>query len=234
MKPLQQQPNLTDQVYQAILDGICSGDLAPGTHLVQEQIAERLGVSRQPVQQAMALLKSNGIVREQRGRGLAIAPLDLEAMRQRYDIRASLDELAARRAAEQAAASPKLAARIRREGNAIIEAGRAAVENGDLPDMVAHDVSFHEFIYEMCGNSLIGTTAELHWHYLRRVMAEVLRYALPGPAIWQQHEDILEAILDGDAESAGTRAREHVLNAANRLAGAFIAHRQETGRSLAS
>ena len=41
-------------------------------------------------------------------------------------------------------------------------------------------------------------------------------------------------ILDGDAESAGTRAREHVLNAANRLAGAFIAHRQETGRSLAS
>ena len=234
MKPIAHQPNLTDQVYQAILDGICSGDLAPGTHLVQEQIAARLGVSRQPVQQAMALLKSNGIVHEQRGRGLAIAPLDLAAMQQRYDIRASLDELAARRAAERAAASPKLAARIRREGTALIEAGRTAVEGGDLSNMVTHDVGFHEFIYDICGNPLIGTTAELHWHYLRRVMAEVLRYALPGPAIWQQHEDILEAILHGDAELAGTRAREHVLNAADRLAGAFIAHQEGYDRSLSS
>ncbi|MCC0019319.1 MAG: FCD domain-containing protein [Rhodobiaceae bacterium] len=81
--------------------------------------------------------------------------------------------------------------------------GRAAVENGDLPDMVAHDVSFHEFIYEICGNSAdrhdggiaLALSAPRHGGSV------ALRAA--RSAIWQQHEDILEAILDGDAEVPG-------------------------------
>ena len=56
MKILKSQPSLTDQVYDAIVDQICEGALSAGSHLVQEQLAERLGVSRQPVQQAMALM----------------------------------------------------------------------------------------------------------------------------------------------------------------------------------
>ncbi len=53
---LQTAPSLTEQVYDAIVDEISDGRLAPGMHLVQEQLARRLGVSRQPVQQAMARL----------------------------------------------------------------------------------------------------------------------------------------------------------------------------------
>ena len=57
MQKLAPRPSATDLAYQAILDEICAGALPSGAHLVQEQIAERLGVSRQPVLQALALLK---------------------------------------------------------------------------------------------------------------------------------------------------------------------------------
>ena len=57
-------PALGEQVYQAIVDEICDGTLEAGAHLVQEQLAARFGVSRQPVQQAMALLKADGLVEE--------------------------------------------------------------------------------------------------------------------------------------------------------------------------
>ena len=156
-----------------------------------------------------------------------------DEMRQRYDIRACLDELAARLAAQQATSSPA-AARIASRGNAILKAGRAAVAAGDLSAMVSEDVAFHTFIYEVSGNPLLGPTAELHWHYLRRVMGEVLRHAAPGPSIWQQHEAILAAILDGDAGRAGRLAAEHVHGAANRLAEDFSTRHDPAHRSIAS
>ncbi|NIR59688.1 MAG: GntR family transcriptional regulator, partial [Gammaproteobacteria bacterium] len=77
---------LAEQVYQAILDEICDGTLSPGAHLVQEQLAERLGVSRQPIQQAIALLKADGLVEEAGKRGVRVTPLDATAMRHHYEI----------------------------------------------------------------------------------------------------------------------------------------------------
>jgi DNA-binding GntR family transcriptional regulator len=62
---------------RAILDEICEGALAPGTHLVQEQLAERLGVSHQPIQQAMALVKSDDLFQRLGACGLYVAPLDV-------------------------------------------------------------------------------------------------------------------------------------------------------------
>ena len=82
MKPIETSPGRTELVYQAILDDIIDGALPPGTHLVQEQLAARLGVSRQPVQQAMALLKADGLVEQAPGRGLRVTSLNVELMQQ--------------------------------------------------------------------------------------------------------------------------------------------------------
>jgi len=218
MKPLTPSPGLTDKVYQALLDEICAGALAPGTHLVQEVLAAELGVSRQPIQQALALLKSEGLVRELGRRGLFVAPLDVQAMRHHYEIRAALDGLAARRAAERAGASPSVAAEFRDAGNAIIAAGSNAIADGALAAMVGRDIEFHGFIYRASGNPLLAATAEPHWRYLRRVMGEVLRHAEPPPSIWRQHREILDAIVRGDAEQAEEKAVAHVEQAGARLA----------------
>ena len=62
MKALAVAPNLVEQVRDAILEEIASGTLAPGERIIQEQIAQALGVSRQPVQQALALLRGQGVL----------------------------------------------------------------------------------------------------------------------------------------------------------------------------
>src|SRR6266852_139823 len=93
-------PDLTEQVYQRLLHAICDGELAPGARLTQEDLAAALGVSRQPVLQALRLLKKDGFVSDAGRRGLRVAPLEAPAITQVYEVRAVLDGLAARRAAQ--------------------------------------------------------------------------------------------------------------------------------------
>lgn len=221
MTVIQTVPGLAEQVYQAVLDEICDGVLAPGAHLVQEQLAERFGVSRQPIQQAMALLKADGLVEEVGKRGLRVAQLDLALMRHHYDIRSALDGLAARLAARRAGETPAAARDIARRGEAILAKGRRAAEDKVTLDQVRSDEAFHNLIYEASGNPLLARTAEVHWRFLRRVMSEVLRHAEPPATIWRQHAEILEAVTEGDAELAETRASRHIEMAADALTDAL-------------
>ena len=218
MKLLKLNPSLVEQAYEAILDEICDGTLPPNTHLVQESLAARLGVSRQPIQQALLLLKNDGVIQDAGRRGLIVAPLEPAMMRHRYQVRAALDALAARLAARRCAASPEIAENIQKQGEEIIARGLAAVQKGSVKEMIAHDVEFHAFIYVSSGNPTLGPTAQLHWPYLRRVMGEVLRHAEPPPTIWQQHGEILAAIVSGDAEHSAHLALQHIEGAAERLA----------------
>lgn len=216
-------PSRTELVYHALLDEICAGTLMPGTHLVQEQLASRLGVSRQPIQQAMALLKADGLVSESGGRGLYVAPLDVRVMRQRYEIREVLDALAAKKAALNLRDGHVARADIEAAGTAILLDGFAALDRDDIARMVQHDVAFHRFLYGASGNGFIATTAEPHWRYLQRAMGEVLRHAQPGRVIWTQHRAILDAVLSGNPDAAAKAAQAHVSAAAARLAGVFDA-----------
>ena len=78
---LQSAPDLVERVYRALLDAISEGSLSPGAKLTQEEIAEQLAVSRQPVLQALRLLKKDGLVHDAPGRGVVVAPLDAAADR---------------------------------------------------------------------------------------------------------------------------------------------------------
>jgi DNA-binding GntR family transcriptional regulator len=226
MKPIALHPGRTELVYQAIVDEICDGSLLPGTHLVQEQLAARLGVSRQPVQQAMALLKADGLAEQAPGRGLRVTSLNLGLMQQHYAIRAALDGLAAGLAAEQAARSTETRAAIETRGNTILAASIKAIETLNIKRLVRLDSEFHSFVYDCSGNTLIAATAEPHWRHLRRVMSEVLRRAESPDEIWRQHADILEAIVSGDAKRAEEAAIIHIENAAERLTSAFDAEQK--------
>jgi DNA-binding GntR family transcriptional regulator len=223
MKLLKAQPSLSDQVYDAIVDEICDGTLPAGSHLVQEQLAKRLGVSRQPVQQAMALLKADGMVEEVGRRGLWVTPLDGDLMRRHYDIRATLDGLAARMAATRVAAAQELGGRFARSAGDILERGEQAVADGDVAGQVRHDMALHTLIYEMSGNPLLALTAEPHWRFLRRAMGEVLRRATLPREIWRQHVEIVDAIAGGDADRAETLMVVHDLAAAKTLRAALDA-----------
>jgi len=208
MKALALAPNLVEQVRDAILEEIASGTLAPGERIIQEQIAQALGVSRQPVQQALLLLRTEGVLRDARGRGLVVAPLEPEQVKHMYDMRAVIEGLAGRLAAEHNA---ERAAKL---GPALIDAGRKAVASGSVPRMVAADVKFHAFIYGLSGNPLIAPALGAHWTHTQRVMGEVLMRDETPRDIWDQHAAILDAIAQGAADQAERLARSHVAQAA--------------------
>ncbi|MEZ5659207.1 MAG: GntR family transcriptional regulator [Burkholderiaceae bacterium] len=218
MKLLSAQPTLAERVHRAILTEIAEGRLASGERIVQERLAAELGVSRQPVQQALALLKNQRILLEAPGRGLLVAPIDLDHVRQMSDLRAVIEGLAARRSAEHASDAAL------RQGPALIRAGRQAAGRGLIGAMIAADVAVHNAIYQWSGNDLIAPTLETHWTMMQRVMGEVLARDETPHDIWDQHEALLDAIAAGDADRADALAREHILQAAQfmltRLAGA--------------
>lgn len=217
MQPIAAAPSRAEQVYNAIRDSICDGRMTPGTHLVQEDLAAQLGVSRQPVQQALLLLKNERLVVELGARGLYVAPLDADDVIHHYQIRIVLDQLAARLVTERAAASRAWADELRRRGDEILAEGEGARDRRNAPDAVSHDVRFHSFIYEMSGNPFIADTASSHWNYLRRVMVAVLLHAERGEVVWRQHREILDALLAGDAAASERLAAEHVLGAQDAL-----------------
>jgi len=208
MKVLEAQPKLVEQVYEAILEEISTGRLSPGERVIQEQLAKELGVSRQPVQQSLLLLRNQGVLQDAPGRGLQVAPLDIEYVRNMYDMRAVLEGLACRLAAENQAKAAKS------RGPALIRAGKKAVETSSVSGMIAADMAFHNMIYELSGNPLIAPTMESHWTSARRVMGEVLLLDDQPRNVWSQHEAILEAIGDGDGLKAETLARTHISEAA--------------------
>jgi DNA-binding GntR family transcriptional regulator len=208
MKAIQLAPSLTEQVHKAILSEIASGKLAPGARIIQEELAQQLGVSRQPIQQALTLLKREGVLSDAPGRGLQVAPLNLDHVRHMYDVRAVVEGLAFRKAAERNAAE------ARAKGPALIAAGRKAVANKSYSAMIAADLAFHNFIYALSGNPLIEPSMETHWTQTQRVMGEVLVRDDKPRDIWDQHEALLNAVIAGDGERAEELARKHILEAA--------------------
>ena len=221
MKVLSTLPNLVEQVRDALLEEIASGKLAPGDRIIQEQLAQALGVSRQPVQQALALLRNQGVLHDAPGRGLIVVPLDPEHVQHMYDMRAVIEGLACRRAAENNATK---AARL---GPALLEQGRKAVASGSVAKMIAADIKFHEFIYSLSGNPLVGPALATHLTYTQRVMGEVLISDEKPRDIWQQHSEILDAIASGDGVRAEALVREHITLAAGFMVARLRAHRPE-------
>jgi DNA-binding GntR family transcriptional regulator len=209
MPNVQAPPTLVEQVVNAIVSEIVDGELPSNARLIQDELARAYGVSRQPVQQALLLLRDRGLVREAPGRGLIVSPIDPDFVRKLYEVRAMLDGLAARLAAERGAERAKI------EGPAYLDAGRAAVASGSLHEQIEADMRFHAFINELSENSLIGETTAPHWPYLRRVMGEVLRDDVQMPqTILGEHVAILDAIVARDGDRAEALSRDHISRAA--------------------
>jgi DNA-binding GntR family transcriptional regulator len=207
MRHLALERSLTDRTYDAVLDAISSGELPAGARINQDELAARLNVSRQPVVQALALLKIQGFVRETGRRGVVVAPLDAASIANLYEFRSALDGAASRGAAARGTAEAKL------WGPALIAEGRAAFASGSVKRMVEADMKFHRFIYDLCGNPIIAETAALHWHHIRRLIGGYLQH-YPMRNVWDEHQAILDAVMNGDAAKAEAAARHHADKAA--------------------
>jgi DNA-binding GntR family transcriptional regulator len=209
MTPLDPTPNLIDQVYARILDGIVDRTLPPGHRIRQNELAEQLGVSRQPVSHALHLLHRQGLVAESGRKGFEVTQLDPARIRQLYEVRGAIDALAAKLAAGRARTDTA----ARGDLETALRAGRGVDKKTPLARLIALDADFHRAIYRLSGNPSIEEMIGPQWPHMRRSMATVLAELDYRQSAWSEHETIAAHILAGNAKAAEGAALAHAISA---------------------
>ncbi len=202
IRPLPRPVPLRQSVYDALIDLIVGGDLPPGQHMVETDLARQLGVSRQPIREALHRMEAEGWVDLRPSQGAFVhVPTDQE-VDELLDVRALLEAETARLAAG-AAASPAQLARLAE----VCDEGQAAAAEDDFARAVAANDAFHAEIAVIAGNSVLAELADIvgrrvQWYY---------RMVAPrrGSGSWAEHRELIAAITAGDAERAQRLARRH-------------------------
>jgi DNA-binding GntR family transcriptional regulator len=221
IKPIAVPPDLVEESYRSVRDAICEGRLAAGERVTQEQVAQQLGISRQPVVHAFARLKREGFLVDAGRKGVAVSALTPEQVRALYEVRAELDALAAGGAAARATD-----AQLRKLEQAL-EAGRQAVTRGKIAAVIEADMAFHKALYAASGNLYIEQTLGELWYHLRRAMAMVLADQQVRAGLWDEHGAIVAAVAKRQAKQAAKIARDHANMAAQTLCKRMEALAQE-------
>jgi DNA-binding GntR family transcriptional regulator len=217
MKPISTQPVLIDQVYERLVESIADGSLLPGSRIRQEELAEWLGVSRQPVSHALQLLKHQGLLTESGKRGLTVAPLNAGRIIDLYQVRTSLDALAARLAAQRVASNSANGPQ-RRQLEESLEHGASLKPDRPASAFIQADVDFHTAIYRLSGNAAIEETVAAQWPHLKRSMGVVLDNPEERLLVWHEHAVIARSVLAGDAHRAELAAHDHTSRAGTETA----------------
>lgn len=181
---------------------VVTGELAPGARIVEDRLAARLGVSRNPVREALQALAAEGFVEILPRRGAVVAQITPEQAEDLFDVRTALEPLAARLAARRA--DGEGAERLRE----VLARARDATDLGELDLLAAYNTEFHSLVVELSGNDYLGLLVapmarRVQWVF--RTSA-----ATRAPHSWTEHEELLRAIVSGDEEYAEAVARSHV------------------------
>ncbi|MFD8079323.1 GntR family transcriptional regulator [Streptomyces sp. NPDC059718] len=198
---LQRPGPLREQVYEALLELIITRSLTPGQHLVETELAGHLGVSRQPVREALQRLNTEGWVDLRPAQGAFVhEPTDEEAD-QLLVVRALLETEAARLAA--ANATSKGLERL----DELCGTGEAAVAADDVDAVVAANAALHACVMELAGNAVLAELARQVERRVRWYYTPVARQR--GMQSWVEHRELIAAIADRDGERAQQVMRAH-------------------------
>ncbi|EFE65959.1 GntR family transcriptional regulator [Streptomyces viridosporus] len=192
---------LRDRVYEALLELITTRALRPGQHLVESELAGHLGVSRQPVREALQRLNTEGWVDLRPAQGAFVHEPTEEEADQLLTVRTLLEAEAARLAALNADSAGIEAL------EEILAQGLEAVASDDVDAAVALNARFHATIMELAGNTVLAGLAaqvdrRVRWYY-----TPVARQR--GGQSWVEHRDLIDAIADRDEQRATRLMREH-------------------------
>jgi DNA-binding GntR family transcriptional regulator len=195
--------SLAGRVERAVAQWIFRGELTAGQKLTEQEVAERLGVSRGPVREAFRALADVGLLQIEQNRGASVRKIDFEEAVEIHDIYSALEELAARRAARQ------LSGAQIEELKGLVKSMDDAAEADDLDRYYALNLSFHQGLVEASGNrrllSIYGRLLnELHL-FRRFGLMQRGEMQLSN----REHHQILQKIAAGDPEGAAEAMRSH-------------------------
>jgi DNA-binding GntR family transcriptional regulator len=190
---VQTQPSGHDWIYRVLLGEIVEGALQPGTRLVESRLAERLGVSRTPVREALFRLHQEGFVLTSAGRGFSVTPLDEKEARELFPILSALEGLAL------SLTGPLLALDV----EALREANQALAPLGRKPlEAIEADTAFHQLLLRRCPNrSLLEMVDGVRRRLLRYEYVYMADETLIDVST-AQHEAIIDRISQCDFDGA--------------------------------
>lgn len=204
MDAIKPKKSLVDETYETLVDSICTGELLPGERLNQDEIALQLNVSRQPVNSAVAILRSNGFVEDTGRRGVVVAAIQPVQFQSIYEFRALVEPFAVTHAAA------KMTSQHKREAEGVLKKGTRAVKASDIKALLQEDMKFHEMIYRWSGNHVIENSMRVNWQHIRRSMAEVLKNPAAAIPTWEEHSQIIIHLLEGNAKAAARSMKNHI------------------------
>jgi DNA-binding GntR family transcriptional regulator len=201
--------------YDELRRRILTGDILPGAVFSQTTLAQELGVSTTPLREALRRLAAEGMVQLDSHRDARVTPLTADEARHLYVIRENLDPLAAALAA--ADRTPQDITRI----ESALKRLTPLSDSSDLDAMAAHR-EFHRAIYESSHNPLLVGILEGLWDKADQYRQIGLRNqkdsAKDQARVQEEHVQIAEAVIGGDADKAGEIMRRHVLGSLGRRA----------------
>ncbi len=200
-KQVQRPAPLRQAVYDAIIDLIAQGTLEPGRHLVETELAEYLGVSRQPVREALQRLQTDDWVDLRPAQGAFVHSPSEDEVDQLLGVRTVLEAYSARLAADRATADD-----VRRLWE-LQQRGVDALAARDLDGLVSTNANLHCAITDMAANPVLAKHIGLverrwGWYYLQIARPR-------GEEAWTEHAELIEAIAAHEADMASDIMHRH-------------------------
>jgi len=195
--------SLAVRVERAVAQWIFKGELSAGQKLTEQEVVERLGVSRGPIREAFRALADVGLLQIEQNRGAFVRKIDLEEAIEIHDVYSALEELATRSAAR------RLSSAQIEELKSLVESMDAAAEVEDLDRFYALNLSFHQRLVEGSGNRRLLSI----YNRLLNELHLFRRFGLMQRGEMQrsnhEHHQILEKIAAGNPDGAAEAMRSH-------------------------
>lgn len=204
MKGSEKSKSLVDSVYDRILALLHRRGLTSVEALNASSLAKELDVSRTPVNMALVRLESEGLIRKSAGQGWISPPLSLEDIEEVFDLKAMLEPLVARKAAENV--SPKTAAELL----GIVEEMETACEAKDLDRWLAADHRYHKILHDIAGNRRLKQFLERLNNQLYRLLVGHMATEGRMASASKEHRLIAEAVVSGNPDLAADRAVQRI------------------------
>jgi len=197
---------LREVIFDTLREAIITGELKPGERLMEVKLAEKMGVSRTPVREAIRMLEIEGLVDMLPRKGAHVAELSVKDIMDVLEVRAAMDSLATRLAAERI--TDDEIKELRQIQAQFIN----YVEKNNLQGSIKKDVEFHELIYRASRNDRLLQIANNLREQVQRFRVIYLKdYSSPKNLI-KEHEDICDAIAARNLEKAQEYAQIHINN----------------------
>lgn len=204
IKPLQRPLALGDQVYQTLRGHLRDGTIVSGQPLQEVQLAEKLGVSRTPVREALTRLASEGLLASD-GRSFVVPSLSLEDVDDIYEVRFLLEPAAMRRVAELTPA-----AAVRAPIDEALAAASAAYKTNDADAFREANIRFRNAWIALVPNRRLVRAIEQYADHMMRIRALTLGDQKVRTIVIKGLKRIAEALAAGDGETAAAAMRDHL------------------------